>query len=167
LVLKSASTIGIIECGNTYGDESMEQFKILNFEKENPCDKFPRVTTLKGIEAEKVKQQFLSNVNYKEVSKLLLEYLSAKSTVLHNVNAEDVDFNMVSIVERLGITPLEKIYINWGKFEEIDQMSFIEFSAHFDDIWYPSADDIDLFDNSFSWIVSITHYGAVKYVLFE
>jgi hypothetical protein len=40
----------------------------------------------------------------------------------------------------------------------------MRFVAHyFSDLWYPGADDIDLFDASVSWVVAIRHDGAVSF----
>ena len=36
-------------------------------------------------------------------------------------------------------------------------------TKYFFDIWYWGADDIDIFDSTFKWVTSITHYGEVRY----
>ena len=36
----------------------------------------------------------------------------------------------------------------------------------FDDLWYPAADDLEIFDASCSWLVSVAHDGAVGVVRF-
>ncbi len=40
-------------------------------------------------------------------------------------------------------------------------MTFLNF---FSDIWYPSLDDIEIFDLNLNWIVSVRHYGGIYYV---
>ncbi len=34
-------------------------------------------------------------------------------------------------------------------------------SRWFDDIWYPASDDIDLFDSTLDWILSVSHSGLI------
>lgn len=41
-------------------------------------------------------------------------------------------------------------------------MSFVDLANFFDYIWFPSSDDVDIFDASFDWILSIDHAGFVK-----
>lgn len=43
-------------------------------------------------------------------------------------------------------------------------MSINELDKYFYDIWFPIADDIDLFDKSLSWILSIRHDGCITYI---
>ena len=35
-------------------------------------------------------------------------------------------------------------------------------NKYFDDIWYPDSDDIDIFDQTLSWILTVLHNGDVK-----
>lgn len=56
----------------------------------------------------------------------------------------------------------QKVYINWHRFDKIDQMQFPDLMGHFDDIWYPGADDIDIFDDSLNWVASVSHFGNVR-----
>ena len=40
--------------------------------------------------------------------------------------------------------------------------TFAIVSKYFSDIWYPSTDDIDVFDSSVSWILSVNHEGEIR-----
>jgi hypothetical protein len=82
-------------------------------------------------------------------------------------NAEDDDFHLQETMVRVGITPQKTVYVNWYRYDEIDEMHFAELAKYFDDIWYPSSDDIDLFDSTFSWLVEIPHYGVVQWCRLE
>ncbi|WP_234399978.1 hypothetical protein [Campylobacter concisus] len=40
-------------------------------------------------------------------------------------------------------------------------MRFDDLSKFFSDIWYPSLNDIEIFDINLNWIISVRHYGAI------
>jgi len=62
----------------------------------------------------------------------------------------------------LGISAEKKVYVNWYRYDNVDEIQFVDLTKYFDDIWYPGLDDIDIFDATFSWILSISHDGAVR-----
>lgn len=82
---------------------------------------------------------------------------------MDNVNAEDEDFDWNKVFNRIGIPVPNEVFINFERFNSIDVFLFKDFCNYFGDIWYPAADDIEVFDASFNWIVSVKHYGAVHY----
>jgi len=82
---------------------------------------------------------------------------------LENIDAKD-GFNLIDTLNSISILPLPKIYINWYQFDDIDLINTSDLNKYFDDIWFPSADDIDLFDESLNWIVSIRHDGNVCFL---
>ena len=58
--------------------------------------------------------------------------------------------------------PAATVYINWRHFESLDEMAFVALAKYFDDIWYAGADDIDIFDDTLSWVLSVRHDGEVR-----
>src|SRR5690606_8615576 len=85
-----------------------------------------------------------------------------KSTSL-GISSEADDFDLALLLEKLKITPQEKVYLNWYRFDKIDEMLFRDLCEHFGDIWYHSSDDLEIFDPSFAWIASIGHHGGITY----
>ncbi len=75
---------------------------------------------------------------------------------------ESFDFSRLLSDLEVGID--DSVYINWYRYDEIDEMKLCNFSKYFGDIWYSSADDIDIFDEAFTWMVSIRHDGVVSEV---
>jgi len=73
------------------------------------------------------------------------------------------EINWNKIFQVIGLPIPHEVYINDHKFEHLDVMLFSNFSKYFTDIWYPSADDIEIFDSSLNYIVAIRHYGALYY----
>ena len=61
----------------------------------------------------------------------------------------------------LNIKPNLQVYLNWYSFTDIDILNIIFLDKYFFDIWYPISDDIDIFDESLNWFLSIRHDGNV------
>ena len=92
----------------------------------------------------------------------LVNEIRRNEIYINNFDANnEQDFNIKKIFQHLDKDVTFKVYINWFRFDNIDQMKFNDFSTYFYDIWFPSVDDIDLFDESYSWIVSIRHDGMI------
>ena len=120
----------------------MDSFKIKLYEQEYNKP-FPSFKHLTIRECEVIKKKFFFDFQ-----------------VDNDANNEQ-DFNIKKIFQHLDKDVTFKVYINWFRFDNIDQMKFNDFSTYFYDIWFPSVDDIDLFDESYSWIVSIRHDGMI------
>ena len=85
---------------------------------------------------------------------------------LDGFNADEENFDLKTAFSELGIATPNEIYINFNKFESIDILRFDDLSKFFSDIWYPSLDDIEIFDINLSFIVLVRHYGAIYYFIF-
>lgn len=75
-------------------------------------------------------------------------------------------FDLMALMGRVGIHPKASVYLNWYRFDDIDVMSTDQLSRYFSDIWYPSVDDLDIFDDSLDWVLMVRHYGTVSLVQF-
>ena len=139
----------------------MEKFKIEHFKRENPSNEFPAFKTLTPEEARDVYESVLKAMGWDVSPERLVKMIYERGTLVRGVNATEDGFDLESIFDDLGIHPCEKVYLNWYRFDEIDEMSFADVDKYFDDIWYPGPDDMDIFDESFSWIVSVSHEGYV------
>jgi hypothetical protein len=96
----------------------------------------------------------------------LVNALEKKSSLIPGADAESDNFDLKSTLSKVGISPNEHVFLNWYRFDRIDEIGLDDLSAYFDDIWYPAADYIDVFDNSLSWIVSIGYSGEVMVIKF-
>lgn len=141
----------------------MELFKIEHFNKEHGKTNFPEYHELSPEECCNVANAISLKYRIKAKSPLdFVQQLSSQQVYIDSKNAESEGFSLKSFVEQHKIVPLNKVFVNWYQFDKIDTMSFYDMSKYFDYIWYPSADDIDLFDLSFEWILSIDHDGTIK-----
>jgi hypothetical protein len=54
------------------------------------------------------------------------------------------------------------VLLNWDPLQEIDRMLRSDAARRFEDLWYPGADDLLLFDESLEWVLIIMHFGEVR-----
>ncbi len=78
--------------------------------------------------------------------------------------ADDSQFSIVKLFSDLKVSTSQYVFINWDRYDDIDEIGFNDFNMYFADIWYPGPDDIDIFDSSFGWIISISPEGYVRVV---
>lgn len=77
-----------------------------------------------------------------------------------NANSEGFDIGDILLCKK--IKKPEYIYIDWFRFDDIDKMKFTDFVKYFDDLWYPGADDIFIYDDTFDWVLLVEHFGGVS-----
>ena len=141
----------------------MEAFKIALFEQEH-AGPFPSYRSLPPVEGRALQARIASRFGL-TASRLVGEFerdLASRQTY-HQANAEQ-EFALLPTFTALGIAPLPELFVNWARFEEVDAFQTADVARYFGDLWYPVADDIDLFDASLSWLVSIRHDGVVSVI---
>lgn len=141
----------------------MDEIKIINFKKTHPDASFPLYRELPVHECTAITDSISRKYDISaSISLEFVKMLNKRQKDVESENAESSTFDLRDVFKKLLIQPSDKVYINWYRFDQIDSMSFTDLTNYFDDIWYPSADDIDIFDLSFDWILSIDHAGYIK-----
>lgn len=141
----------------------MEDFKIELYEEETK-QKFPWFQKLTNEQCTTLRRKLFEAVGCENNSNDIknLEFIDTIQRNIPEFNAEE-NFNLTGLFQFLELVTTEKVFINWYRFDDIDEFYTKDVATYFEDIWFPSADDIDIFDNTFSWIVSIRHDGNVKF----
>jgi hypothetical protein len=144
----------------------MDIIKLENFQGEYSDKTFPEFQTISGAEADKIRKKIAVLIGFNpNASPLeLVRFLRQKAAIIPSKNAMLNDFNLESEIMQLGVNPHDEVYINWYRFDNIDRIKLVDLSTYFDDIWFARADDIDVFDDSFSWIFSIGYLGDLSYL---
>lgn len=144
----------------------MEPSKVEIFERERPGQPLPTLVRLGDAEAKRIRDALARKAGLDQNLEPLAfaTALASLSRPVQGVNADDPDFDLASAFALVGITPGKYVYLDWYRFERIDLIAYAELSDHFDYIWYAGPDDIDLFDASLSWVVSVWHDGYLSFV---
>ncbi len=143
----------------------MENFKIKIYSAETG-KKFPNFRHLGKAECLSVKNKMASRFFNIELNQdELIGAIKKARNFLPAVNINNTEFCFEKIFHNIGLQVPKTIYINWYKFDDIDEISFDSFVELFSYIWYPSSDDIEIFDCNNNWIVGIDHNGFIWYFI--
>ena len=142
----------------------MDKFKIAHFERDNPGRLFPEFRSLSPTEVQAIQRKLLGRfgIDSSESVASFLNLIASNEQFVAGVNAEHSDFCLRSVLLAEGIQPESKLFVNWDRYNSIDEFQTADLSTYFDYVWYPGSDDIDIFDNTMSWILSVRHDGAVS-----
>ena len=137
----------------------MDQIKLENFRKEHGFD-MPIIRSLSAHECLEIRENLLHKFCLDDVDEF---FKIDKFNRFDGFNADEENFDLKAVFRKLNIATPNEICINFNKFESIDILRFDDLSKFFSDIWYPSLDDIEIFDINLSFIFSVRHYGAIYY----
>jgi len=143
----------------------MEQFKIDLFKNEyNKA--FPSYSKLSESECDIFRQAISIKYSINETNNSIdfLNDLISKQDLVESFDATE-DFNLKKLLDYLELDYSPEIFVNWHQFDDIDRFKLNDLDKYFDDIWFASSDDIDLFDKNLTWIISIRHDGAIYKVV--
>ena len=140
----------------------MDQIKLENFRKEYGFE-MPIVRSLPAGECIKIRENLLYKFSLDDIDEF---FKIDKFSRLDGFNADEANFDLKALFNKLDIATPSEICINFNKFESIDILRFDDFCKFFSDVWYPSLDDIEIFDINLSFIISVRHYGAIYHFTF-
>jgi len=142
----------------------MEAYKIALFEQEY-AGSFPSFRTLPSNECQQWREQLAQwlGLPVGRTAQAFVADLAARQTYLPEVNAME-GLALLPTLTALGITPAPELFLNWARFEMLDAFATADVAAYFEDLWYPAADDLDLFDGSARWLLSVRHDGVVSLI---
>ncbi len=141
----------------------MQIFKTQHFKREHPDTPFPWYRTLSQPEAAAIRQE-ISNVlklNSHDPA-VLVRKIEEKAVLVVSENIDSSHFEILSLLSKCGIQSAQNVLINWNRYDDIDEIGLNDLNKYFSDIWYPGSDDIDIFDSSLKWFLSISPEGYVK-----
>lgn len=146
----------------------MEPFKVEHFIASRSGETFPAFRGLSDTEAESLKGRIREKLGLPLSSddvKMAQNVQSRQSTLVGPV-AESEGFDLYQVCATAAIEPSEDVYLYWGSEGTIDQIGFRDLAMFFDDIWYPAIDDIGIFDETFTWLITVDHGGYVGWLRF-
>lgn len=143
----------------------MNELKIANFRTAHPNTNFPVVRNLPSTECGSLKAALATKLDLPPSSSGLdvLRALESAGKAIAGVHPSEDGFSPASLLRerQSGAT---SIYINWNRFNDVDEMDSTDFDSFFHDLWYPSSDDIEIFDRSLSWVLLIRHFDVIQSV---
>ena len=141
--------------------------KFVNHADDHPEDPLLRVRRLPIDEVKEMYQRLAQRLDLdpKTSPKVLLRQVDDRLTLVRGADAESADFNPLSVLDPAIVASGTDVLFTLGEPEEIWRISRVDLSRYFDSIWYSGPDDLTLFDSKMSWIIGISHEGAVRRLL--
>jgi hypothetical protein len=81
---------------------------------------------------------------------------SSKLVLIGESIQNDEMFIRTKLISFCGYDPIV-VFVNFFEFETIEVIALSELSRTINDIWRPGAEDIDIFDCTYSWVFQINH----------
>jgi hypothetical protein len=120
---------------------------------------FPDLITLSDSESSILRQRLFASlgVDSPEPRKEIGNIFSRKfKQIEDSIPMEDGALLYNIVANFCGYDPVV-VFINFYEFDVIDVISLKELSRIINDVWLPGAEDIDIFDSTFSWVVQVNH----------
>ncbi len=142
----------------------MDTFRIEDFIRDNPDHPLPEFRKVPPDEAQALEMTFARHAGFDgtEDALTLLLTLLKSSVRLDEVSSRDESFSTETALSRADVTPGRYAYVDWGRFDDIDEFAFADLERHLDDIHY--NEDISIFDETCTWLLFLMHYGDVRLV---
>ena len=141
----------------------MQEFKIENFLRENPGASPPHFTPLTDAEVQDVAERLMIAAGRpKGTPEEIISGLLQEAVPLEGVNLDKEETPLHEVFKKAHISPAPVLYVEWGALRNIDRFHTDDLDRHLYDVWYPAADDIEIFDDTLSWLIFIRHYGGVE-----
>ncbi len=141
----------------------MDAIKVDNFRRSYPDGKFPEFASLGSDQCATIRESIARRLRLPpdttplEIVLKIREQGDVRLGDVPTLSGFDVRGRLLGAGVQLG----NQVYLNWYRFDDIDRIGVDDLATHFDDIWYPGSDDIDLFDRTLCWVLSIAHTGKV------
>ena len=144
----------------------MDSVKIENFKRSYPGESFPRFRSLTGAECGGLRHRLAKSLGIDRVEDtlLLVRRLHGCPSIDLGIVQETGPIDVGNLVERCGFRCGATAYINWHRFDDIDEISIVDLSRFFDDLWYPGSDDIEIMNESMDWVLVVDHDGWMRFI---
>jgi hypothetical protein len=159
---KKDAEVGVVLCQSKIN--FMQTFKIENYEQEHGLGTFVSFRHLTDGETNIMKEDLRKCLKLrKDISPSdMVQTIYNRSIPVDGVNAEDEAFDLSKLLYQLEFGLSEITYLNWHHYDDVDALQTKDILTTFHDIWYPSADDLDLVDSNMQWVLCIHHSGTVR-----
>jgi len=149
---------------------TIEDFKLERFKNDFPDAEFPTVQTLASEKCVDFKRNLAGKLGLaSNVAPIqLLETLYNSFRVGQaGIVATDPGFNLDALLRESGVKTPQQVYINWNQFDHVDEIKLTDLVKYFQYLWYPSSDDVEIFDDTLRWVALVRHDGEVRVVRLE
>lgn len=90
---------------------------------------------------------------------------SSLQGVAKRVDISDMDPEQVmTVIGILDVPGDEPVLVLWPSYQTGISTLYSEFVKHYDELWYPSSDDVWITDQYYTWLIIFDHEEVVTFV---
>jgi len=145
----------------------MDTYKLEDFKNDYPGQSFPEFRKIAAEEGENFRRVFANRLHLPEDATpvSVINKLETLSEPVGKVRLQD--FDLATLIDSLNVQldADDFVYLDWMRFDDIDQIRLTDLSKYFYDIWY--GEDFSLFASNCNWMVFVFHYKVVALVKLE
>ena len=139
----------------------MDSYKLEEFAGDHPGQQYPWVESVQPQEAQRMVSELMSRFCPSATNASDFIHFIAEQPMLEEITVLDDEFDFTRLLIDAQIRIPQEILVNFAAFEQLERMRYAEFAKHFRYVYWPATDDLDCFDESLEWIVSIDHDGRI------
>ncbi len=143
-----------------FHEETVSRFVSLN-----PGHTYPASAVLHGLEAEQMRKRLALGMGFAaEVdaqSQASQSWWGAR--LVEALSVRDPAFSLPALLDSLGLGSPSRLYlvrVNWALYDPIEVFTLSDLSRWLPyGVWCGGSDDIQIFDDSCSWVLGLDHEG--------
>lgn len=143
----------------------MQLFKIEHYERAHGVGTFMPFRPLALAEVRSINERLKGRLGLSADTSdpETMRTLEQASQLVIGADAEAENFDLRAVMESVGLGTAGKVYLHWSIGDEMDELLTQDVTEKFDDIWYPSSNDLLLIEPDVRWVLMIRHFGAVSF----
>lgn len=147
----------------------MQAFKIEHYEREHGRGTFVPFRHLTNAETNLLQETLKKHLKFPRemLPGDMVQAIYDRSVLVEGANADGEEFDLQELLRRLQFPLSEVTYMNWYRYDDVDEIQTKDILTVFSEIRYPSVDDLDLIDSNMQWILLIHHSGTVRALRLE
>ena len=123
----------------------------------NPNDIFLSFRHLSGVCAENIFFDLLNGFGIIQSKERFFDHRTLLKKTKKIISISEHSSLLESlIIDNLKLSSYESIFLNYKNFEEFFEINVKDLIEYFDDIYFPSADEIEIFDRSGKWLIHVS-----------
>lgn len=139
----------------------MDPHKLEDFADEHPGEESPRVDAVPTRQTSKLVTTLMARFcPCAKTESDFIRYI-AREPMVDNLAALDEDFDFTRLLKDSHIEIPSDVFLNFTEFDRLERMRYSDFAKYFRNVYWPATDDLDCFDETLNWIVSIDHDGNI------
>lgn len=137
--------------------DEIKELESIYYER-NPGGKFIEYEIIDERQSLRLSNELLSNFGVEEfIDRTIAINNIIRDCSLIYTDFDETNFDIYEITKNIDNSNFNIIYINYSDYKFLIKVHANDLNLFFDDIYFPSVHDIEIFSESCLWMVSINH----------